>query len=232
MKQLTRTQAQLLSLGIAILVGVLLWLNTQTDRSSLKQTQIPPAPNLPVAPFVGLGDAYAGGWLLTFWLQAQDSQVTGEVPFRHLNYHHIAQWLDQINWALPEARYPIFNAVFVYGAIQSDPTKAEQMYLQARKLFLSAPQQRWYDYAMATVLAHRKLHNMPLALKMAEDLFYHAPKTAPEWIRFMKIYLLRNTQQTTLAAQLAREAIDKGLIKSPDEAELLKQVIQQLESQN
>ncbi len=229
---LTRTQARLYSLITAVLASTLLWWSTQTSTPPLKPSQIPPAPSLPVAPLVGLGDAYAGGWLLTFWLQAQDSQVTGEVPFRHLNYTHIAQWLDQINWALPEARYPIFNAVFVYGAIQSDPTRAEQMYLQARKLFLSAPQQRWYDYAMATVLAHRKLHNMPLALKMAEDLFYHAPQTAPEWIRFMKIYLLRNTQQTALAAQLAREAIDKGLVKSPDEARLLQQVIQQLEKHN
>lgn len=216
--------------GVLLSISLLIGLRALLPSPDVVFSQLPEPPTFPIAEGIGLGDRHAGGWLLTLWVQAFDSQAAGEMHLKDLDYERLAQWLKQVDQALPHSEYPIKLAVMTYGAVL-DPVRQRQMYQLAQSLFEHAPDTRWYWMAMATSMAWHKLGDHALALRMADSLYQHAPTSAPEWARFMKLYLYRSHNEVEMALFMARQALKSGRFRDERERMALLRFIERLQQQ-
>ena len=216
--------------GVLLLLSLMVGLRTLFPPPDVAFSQLPEPPAFPIADGIGLGDRHAGGWLLTLWVQAFDSQAAGEMHLKDLDYGRLAQWLKQVDQALPHSEYPIKLAVMTYGAVL-DPVRQRQMYQLAQSLFEHAPDTRWYWMSMATSMAWHKLGDHALALRMADLLYQKAPASAPEWARFMKLYLHRARNEVEMALFMARRALQEGRFRDEREQAALLRFIERLQQQ-
>lgn len=223
-------QSRLLLALLLVAMGANVWLAHTRPENRLLFDRLPPAPRIPVAPLFGLGDGEAGGRLITLWLQGFDTQAAADLRLLDLDYGRLQQWLWQAEVSMAHSVYPIFLAAMIYGSVP-DPARAQQMYRLVRTLFRIDPQRRWYWLAMATSLAWHRLEEKKLPLAMAEDLYRMAPADAPDWARFLKLYLLRSANEVEMALFMARRALEEGRITSERDARTLAEFIQRLEQQ-
>jgi len=223
-------QGRLLFLLLLAVMGAHTWLTSLRPESRLLFDQLPPVPRIPVAPVAGLGDREAGGRLITLWLQGYDTQAAADLRLRDLDYLRLRQWLVQADLSLAHSIYPIFLAAMIYGSVP-DPGRGKVMYELARELFRTDPETRWYWFAMATSLAWHRLADKDLPLAMAEDLYRMAPAEAPDWARYLKLYLLRSANEVEMALFMARRALEEGRFASERDEQALAEFIQRLEEQ-
>ncbi len=200
--------ARLLPTLLLALLALDLWISQLRLPETPPFQRLPEPPRIPMAPLLGLGDGEAGGRFLTLWLQGFDTQAAAELRLADLDYRKLSRWLLRADLAMRHSAYPIFLAAMIYGGIQ-DPAMSRAMFELVRRMFRRDPENRWYWMAMATSLAWRssKKGNRELPLAMAADLYALAPPSAPNWARFLQLYLLRNARKEEQARTLAQRAL-------------------------
>lgn len=179
-----------------------------------------------------LGEPIAMSKVLNLWLQSFDNQPGVSIPFRHLDYSRIIQWLDTSLALDPDGHYPMLVAARVYGSV-SDKQRQRQMLEYIFFKFNEDPKKHWRWLAHAVITAKHELKDMELALKYANALA-EQDKSAdiPYWARDMKIIVLEDMGNVEAAKILVGALIDSGEITDPYEINFLSQKIAVLEEKS
>lgn len=185
----------------------------------------PPEAWLRVASF---GDPIAASQMLVLYLQAFDNQPGVSVPYLDLDYDAALGWLRTALALDPAGQYPLMMASHLYARVP-DQTKARRMLDFVHQAFLRHPERRWRWLAHAAIVAKHRLHDMPLALRYAQDITRHASQ-AQAWARQMRIFILEDMGETQAAAVLLGGLLAGGEVTDPAEIRFLTERLEQLKS--
>jgi len=175
-----------------------------------------------------LGEPVAFAQLLTLYLQAFDNQPGVSIAFARLDYAVVIDWLSALIDLDPAAQYPLMMASHVYSQI-ADETKQRAMLDFVRQQFLRDPERRWRWLAHAALIAKHRLHDMPLALRYAEDIARNA-RSAPGWARQMRIFILEDMGESEAAAVLLGGLLESGEVTDTNEMRFLTQRLDSIKS--
>jgi hypothetical protein len=179
----------------------------------------PPPPE--VARTVSLDEPIAAAQLLTLYLQAFDNQPGISIPFRDLDYHRVAAWLDTLLVLDRGAQYPLLMASHLYAQV---PVEAKQRLMLdfVHRKFLEDPERRWRWLAHGAIMARHRLRDERLALAYAEDIARFA-RSAPGWARQMHIFILEDMGEVESATVLLGGLLATGEVTDPREIHFLTQ---------
>ena len=188
----------------------------------------PPAPQ--VLRLVSFGEPITLAKLLMLHLQAADYRAGDPVPYRDLDYARVEAWLERILELDPAGQYPLLAASRIYAEVP-DPAKSRRMIEFVRRQFLADPDRRWPWLAHATIIAKHRLHDLPLALDLAETLERNVdPQAAPAWARHMRAFILEDMNELEAARAVIGGYIDSGRLQDPRERRLLERHLQEIEA--
>jgi hypothetical protein len=166
-----------------------------------------------------LGEPIALSQLLVLNLQAFDNQPGVSIPFRALDYDAVEAWLAAALALDPAGQYPLMMAAHLYAQVPDEP-KQRQMLEFIHRQFLLDPDRRWRWLAHAAIVAKHRLHDMPLALRYAEDIALNA-KAASNWARQMRIFILEDMGEAQAAAVLLGGLLASGEVTDSAEINFL-----------
>jgi hypothetical protein len=175
---------------------------------------------------VSLGEPIALAQALTLYLQAFDNQPGMSIPYRDLDYSAVIAWLRAILELDPDTQYPLMMAAELYAQVP-DQAKTRTMLDFVHEEFLRAPDQRWRWLAHAALVAKHRLHDMPLALRYADDITRYA-RHAQSWARQMRIFILEDMGESQAAAVLLGGLLENGEVSDPAEIRFLTERLEQL----
>jgi hypothetical protein len=175
-----------------------------------------------------LGEPIALAQALTLYLQAFDNQPGLSIPYRDLDYRAVLAWLRTILTLDPHSQYPLMMAAHLYAQLP-DAAKTRQMLDFVHQEFLHAPEQRWRWLAHAAIIAKHRLHDMPLALRYADDITRNA-RTAQSWARQMRIFILEDMGESHAAAVLLGGLLESGEVTDPAEIRFLTERLEKLKA--
>ncbi len=216
----------LLAAALAAQVG---WRAAQ-GPPALGGTDLPPPPAPAALRLAAFGEAAAGARLAMLYLQAFDLGGGNELPFRKLDYGRLSGWLEAALTLDPRSDYPLFLASRVYTEVP-DAGRIRTMLALVEREFLRAPDRRWPWLAQAALLAKHRLHDLPLALRYADEIdrLATAPDV-PSWARQMRIFILVDMNELQAAKVLLGGLLASGKITDPAEARFLRQKLEELEA--
>jgi hypothetical protein len=111
----------------------------------------------------------------------------------------------------------------VYSNVD-DPQKVKAMVDVIETLFQQDPQLHWRRMTEATLLAKHRLRDLPLALKLAEQVaVLPASMRLPYWARDMRIVLLDDLGELESARILISSILESGTVEDEDELRFLQQ---------
>lgn len=168
---------------------------------------------------LNLGEPIVTSQLLMLYLQAFDNQPGVSIPFRELDYGRVIAWLGTALAFDPLAQYPLLMASQLYGQV-NEPVKQREMCAFVQRAFFNAPNRRWRWLAHCAIMAKHRLHDMPLALRYAEDITRHAG-AASNWARQMRIFILEDMGEKQRATVLLGGLLAGEEITDPKERHFL-----------
>jgi len=177
-----------------------------------------------------LGEPIALAEAMTLYLQAFDNQPGLSIPYRKLDYAAVIAWLKAILDLDPATQYPLMMAAQLYSQVP-DEAKARTMLDFVHEEFLRAPNERWRWLAHAALVAKHRLHDMPLALRYADDITRHATH-AQSWARQMRIFILEDMDELQAAKIMIRDLLLGGRITDPAELRFLRQRLEDMEARS
>lgn len=175
---------------------------------------------------LAFGEPIALAALLTLYLQAFDNQPGISIPFSHLDYGRVSQWLETILGLDPVNQYPLLMAAQLYGQVP-DEGKQRQMCELVRRQFEQDPNRRWRWLAHCAIMAKHRLRDTRLALAYAEDIARRATR-APNWARQMRIFVLEDMGEAEAAAILLGGLLASGKVTDRQEIHFLMERLKQL----
>jgi hypothetical protein len=175
-----------------------------------------------------LGEPIALAQALTLYMQAFDNQPGVSIPYRDLDYTAVLAWLKAIVALDPRTQYPLMMAAQLYAQVP-DEVKTRRMLDFVQQEFLHAPDQRWRWLAHAALIAKHRLHDMPLALRYADDITRHA-RSAQNWARQMRIFILEDMGESHAAAVLLGGLLESGEVIDPAEIRFLTERLEKLKA--
>jgi hypothetical protein len=179
---------------------------------------------------VALGEPPLASKLVAFWLLTVDVQAGNWLRLEELNYPNLTGWLETIQELDPHSEYPGMVASGVFIDVK-DPQRVRWMIDFVLRNFEQAPDRRWRWLAQCAVLAKYRLHDLPLALRLASALHTQTnPQTLPPWARDMEFLLLQEIGEYETARQVILGILQSGEIMEPREQVFLLQRLQELES--
>lgn len=191
---------------------------------------LPPPPPAALLRALALGDATLASYATVLWLQAREVQSGVSLPWRDIDYHRLAGWLDRALELDPDARYPLLAAARVYAAV-ADPPRQRVMLEFVHRHFLERPAERWQWLAHAVYVARHRLHDERLALRYAESLARHTrPGEAPSWARQMHIFVRADLGEVDAARVLLGALLASGEVTDPNERRFLARRLAELEA--
>lgn len=196
------------------------WRWSQNNHAAQAQP-LPAPPPLAAVRLASLGDplAMAKGWLL--YLQAFEDQPGASLPWRSLDYDHLASWLETGLLLDPRSQYALVAASEVYAGV-SDPVRTQRMLDFVARSFKNDPAHRWPAMAQAVLIAKHQLHDLPLALAYARQLrLQTAGVPVPPWVREMEAFILEDMDQLESAQIVLGGLIQDGQISDPHELAFL-----------
>ncbi|MBB5609562.1 MULTISPECIES: hypothetical protein [unclassified Janthinobacterium] len=208
-----------LLLACALLLQ-LAWRWSQNNEA-VRAQPLPAPPPLAAARLASLGDplAMARGWLL--YLQAFEDQPGVSLPWRSLDYDHLAGWLENGLALDPRSQYALVAASEVYAGV-SDPLRTRRMLDFVARSFNDDPARRWPAMTQAALVAKHQLHDLPLALAYARQLrLQTAGLQVPAWVREMEAFILEDMDQLESAQIVLGGLIQDGQITDPHELAFL-----------
>jgi len=220
-----------------ILVTLSLALSGQVIyRALLGPTNRVEATALPVAPvadnlrLLTLGEPAVLSKLTMLWLQSFDNQPGISIPFDDLDYGRVIAWLASATALDPWAQYPLFVASHLYSRV-NNLRKQRLMVDFIYQQFLQDPNKRWRWLAHAVVIAQHRLHDLPLATKLANALRRQAAGgNVPHWAQQMEIGLMEEQSEYQSAAILIGGLLQNGQITDPHELHFLNLRLKELKN--
>ena len=216
------------ALGAALALQIL-W-QALRPAPPLGGTDLPPAPSVAATRLASFGEAPAAARLLMLYVQAFDLGGGNELPYRRLDYRRLADWLG-VSLALdPRSEYPLFLGARVYTEVP-DPQRVRLMLDFVEREFQADPDRRWPWLAHAALIAKHRLHDLPLALRYAEEVDRLARGgDVPSWARQMRIFILQDMNELDAAKVLLGGLLQSGRITDPAEAAFLRRELETLEA--
>lgn len=171
-------------------------------------------------------EAIVAAQLSALYLQAFDNQPGISVPFAALDYGRVERWLELMLELDPHTQYPLMMASQLYA--QAPVAEKQRVMLDfVHRRFLEQPQRRWRWLAHAVIVARHRLHDLPRALRYADDLARHADN-APGWARQMRIFILEDIGEREAASVLLGGLLESGEVTDPQEIRFLTQRLEML----
>lgn len=206
-------------LWLALALALLLQLSWQlVQREAVARVQqLPAPPPAAVARLASLGEPLAMSKAMLLYLQSFDDQAGASLPWRKLDYEHLAAWLDTAQTLDPRSRYALVAASEIYAGV-ADPVRARRMLAFVSASFAQDPLHRWPAMAQAALVAKHQLHDLPLALALARQLRVRTTGAdVPPWVRQMEAFILEDMDQLGSAQLLIGGLIAGGQITDPHE---------------
>jgi hypothetical protein len=198
-------------------------------RPTAKAEDLGPPPSADALRLAAVGEPIAAAKLLMLYLQAFDYQAGTRIPYRDLNYEHLAGWLGRILELDPAGQYPLMSASRLYAEVP-DPAKQRRMLEFVYREYLKDPNRRWPWLAHATVIAKHELKDLSLARKYAVALQQHTTTPeAPLWVKQMEAFILEDLDELEAARILIGGLIASGQVKDERDLRLLERRLQLLE---
>jgi hypothetical protein len=175
---------------------------------------------------VSFGEPIAMANAVTLYLQAFDNQPGISIPYAELDYEVVRSWLALALELDPRAQYPLLMAAQLYAQVP-DERKTRVMLDFVHEQFLRDPERRWRWLAHASIIAKHRLHDMPLALRYAQDITKHAG-SAYAWARQMHIFILQDMGEVEAATVLLGGLLASGEVTDEREIRLLTERLDEL----
>jgi len=195
---------------------------------SARASALPPAPEGPLLALLKAFDPLPAAQILVLYLQAFDNQPGISIPFEHLDYERVAQWLSAALRLDPAGQYPLLMASQLYAQMP-DPTKQRFMLDFIYQRYLEDPERRWPWLAHAAIMAKHRLDDLDLALHYARAITQHSPN-APSWARQMHIFILEDMGEYEAARILLGGLLASGVVSDRHEQLLLTEALERLKA--
>ncbi len=178
---------------------------------------------------LSLGEPALAARLMMLWLQAYDYQPGVSLPFERLDYAVVEAWLARMLELDPGFQYPLLAAARLYGEVD-DPTRQRRMLRFIARSFRDDPARRWPWMAHGVVIAKHRLHDLPLALELANDLTRADDHGAiPRWAKQMHIFVLEDMGELQSAKVLLGGLLASGEIQDSHERAFLSERLADIE---
>lgn len=217
--------AKLLLVG-AVLIQIA-W-HAAAPEPTAQAIALPTPPQVQWVRAASFGEPIAASQVLTLYLQAFDNQPGISIPFKDLDYNAVTAWLKLALALDPNSQYPLMMAAHLYAQVPSEP-KQRQMLDFVYREFLDAPDKRWRWLAHAAIVAKHRLHDMPLALRYANEITQRAP-AARSWARQMRIFILEDMGEREAATVLLGGLLASGEVSDPAEIHFLTERLKALKA--
>lgn len=221
-----------LALWLLLAVALLgqLGLAAQRPPPAARATALAAPPSAEVLRVFALGEPALAARLLMLWLQAQDYQPGLSLPFAALDYTQVEAWLTRLLALDARFDYPLLAASRLYGEV-AEPARQRRMVAFIARAFADDPVARWRWQAHAVYLAQHRLHDLPLALDLAQQLAA-APGGAaiPSWARQMHIFVLENMGELDSARVVLGGLLESGALTDAHERAFLARRLRELEA--
>ncbi|MBF0381350.1 MAG: hypothetical protein HQL69_10050 [Magnetococcales bacterium] len=198
-------------------------------RPVARAADLPHPPKTEFLQIASLGEPVTLSKVLMLWLQAFDYQSGISIRFMDLDPTLLSAWLGTILALDPDSNYPLVAASQMYADI---PRKDTQLIMSefVHKEFLKAPNKRWRAMGHIAILTKHSFKNLPLALKYAKSLAANA--TGPNvsaWAKQMQFIFLEDMGDLQAARAFINNLLSSGDVTSPQEINLLKERLYDLE---
>jgi hypothetical protein len=195
----------------------------------IEVTPLAPPPSAAALRVLSLDQSTLAARLMMLWLQAYDYQPGVSLPFRSLDYALIEAWLARMLELDPGFQYPLLAAARLYGDVE-DPPRQRRMLAFVARHFADDPARRWPWMAHGVTIAKHRLHDLPLALELAEALARADPQSAiPAWARQMRIFVLEDLGELETAKVLLGGLLASGQISDSHERHFLSERLADIE---
>jgi hypothetical protein len=219
------------SLQALLFLGLVLF-KLAFEPATVMEKDIPrpvPAEDLRLVAF---GEPQLAAKLVSFWLLTVDVQAGRWLRLEQLNYPNLTGWLETIQELDPDSEYPGTVASGVFIDVK-DPGRIRWIIDFVARNFRQSPDRRWRWMVQCAVLAKYRLHDMPLALKLAASVRTHTrPEILPPWARDMEFLLLQEMGEYATAHQVILGILQSGQVLEPREYAFLLQRLQELERES
>ncbi len=213
-------------LGAALLLQG--WASTLAPPPRARPQDLGPAPRVHALALASLGDPAALGDGIMIGLQSFDVQPGASIPWRLLDYGHLAGWLEDVLALNPDSQYALLCASRLYAEVP-DPVRTRRMLTLVEQAFRKDPDHRWPWLAHAVVLARHRLQDPALALRYAHLLRtqIHDP-AIPHWVGQLEALALADLHETEAARVLLGGLLASGSIRDAHERHFLIERLQAL----
>ncbi len=162
---------------------------------------VPSPPPAAAAPLLTLGDEQLFYRAAAFGLQNMGDGGGRIVPLADYDYHRLDAWLRLLDRFDPEAHYVPTLAGWYFGQT-SEPADLRQIVAYLTAVGARDPARDWPWLAQAVYLARHRLHDLPLALRIARHLAGLAGTAAPLWVQQMPAFVLARVGEREAARDL------------------------------
>jgi len=214
---------------LAVALSAQVWWASARRAPQISVTPLAPPPSAAVLRVASLNEPALAARLMMLWLQAYDYQPGVSLPFRSLDYAAIEAWLARMLELDPGFQYPLLAAARLYGEVDDAPRQRLMLRFIARS-FGDDPAHRWPWMAHAVFIAKHRLHDLTLALELAEALDRADDHGAiPDWARQMRIFVLEDMGELESAKVLLGGLLASGKITDSHERHFLSERLADIE---
>jgi len=177
----------------------------------------------PVYRGIAMGSEQLLGYLMAIRLQLHDNQAGQHFRYDLIDYAVLADWLELISQISPHSEYSMLLASRIYTQT-SDPQQLHLMLDFIERQFGANPQLHWRRLAEASLIAKHKLHDLDLALQMAEKIARQpASVQMPQWARDFRFLLLAELNEFESAIAIIQALLQSDVVDDPDEKRFLQE---------
>lgn len=172
---------------------------------------------------ISLGSEQLLGYLLSIGLQLHDSQAGRHFSYSLIDYDILIDWLELISVMSSGNEYAALMASRIYSQT-NDPDQLRQILAFIERRFDNDPQLHWRRLAEACLLAKHKLHDLELALQMAEKIAQQPSSVEmPQWARDFRFLLLAEMNEFESAIAIIQALLQTDAVHDPDEKRFLEE---------
>lgn len=185
---------------------------------------VPVAPSAALAPALALGDAQLFYRSAAFGLQNMGDQGGRVTPLTGYDYRRLDDWLAVLDRLDPEADYLPTLAGFYFGQTR-DPADLRRIVAYLLRIGARDPARNWRWLAHAAYLARHRLHDLPLALEIAQHLAGIDDPAVPLWARQLPAFVLAEVGEEEAAGDLLRTILATDPTLSDDDVRFMERYL-------
>lgn len=145
-------------------------------------------------------------------------------PLAAYDYQRLDDWLALLDQLDPEADYLPTLAGFYFGQTR-DPADLRRIVAYLLRIGARDPARNWRWLAHAAYLARHRLHDLPLALEVAQHLAGLDDPAVPLWARQLPAFVLAEVGEDEAARDLLRAILATDRALSGDDVRFMERYI-------